>query len=153
MKNAIKQMLLFASAANVIGWVFMLIANFALPESFSGEVETILLFGWPFIVGSAYIFFDIKLDIDYTYSFVERFLIYLLNCIIWVMATILFVNLAIWLATHGPWYTQESTEVWNQSDGVAYEWMFVFLLFGVTFVMVACFFVRTIRYLSKKKRF
>lgn len=153
MRNAIKRMLLFASVANVISWAFMLIANFALPESFSGEVETILLFGCPFVVVSAYIIFDIKLDIDYTYSFVERFFIYLLNCVIWVMVTILFVNLAIWIATYGPWYTQENTEVWNQSDGVAYEWMFVFLLFGVTLVMVACFFVRTIRYLSKKKRF
>lgn len=136
MKNAIKQMALFAVLANVVCVV-------------SGLIQ--IGFLWPVVASIAYIFFDLKLDIDSTYRFTERFLIYFVITVIWWIVTVLFAVLTIWAVTEAPWVAVLEEGGYDlYSAGLIYGLMFILLYILVPFVMGIAFVIRSIRGAAKR---
>ncbi len=136
MKNAMKQMALFTLLINVIGVM-------------SGLVG--IAFLWPLVAGIAYIFFDIKIDIDSTYRFTERFLIYFVITVIWWIITFLFGAVTLWAVTNAPWVEMIEEKGYDlYSAGLIYGLMFIIMYICVTIVIGIAFVVRSIRGAGKR---
>ena len=136
MKNAMKQMALFALLANVIGVVTGLL-NFG--------------FVWPVVVSIAYIFFDLKLDINGTYRFTERFLIYFVITVIWWIITSFFAVITLWAVTNAPWVGGLEEGGYDLSyAGLIYGLMFALMYVCVPLVIGIAFVIRSIRGTGKK---
>lgn len=151
MRNAIKQMLLFTLLLNLIGGGGMLLSDYVLPEAIGETLEVYLLFVWPVIAIVLYIVFDLKLDIDETYRFTERFLIYLALMIIWLVLTWWINTLIIWLVDEGPLAVQGDPFMRYYSETMMYGLMFTFLWIGVAIAIGIGFIARTIIGLCKRK--
>lgn len=136
MKNAMKQMALFTLLINVIGVM-------------SGLVG--IAFLWPLVAGIAYIFFDIKIDIDSTYRFTERFLIYFVITVIWWIITFLFGAVTLWAVMNAPWVEMLEERGYDlYSAGLIYGLMFILMYICVTIVIGIAFVVRSIRGAGKR---
>jgi len=136
MKNAMKQMAVFALLANVIGVVSGLL--------YIGYV-------WPVVVSIAYIFFDRKLNIGSSYPFKERFLIYFVITVIWWSITLVFAAVTVWAVTNAPWVGVLEEGGYDLSyAGLIYGVMFALMYICVPLVIGAAFVVRTIRETGKR---
>ncbi|MBQ3027687.1 MAG: hypothetical protein IJD26_01305, partial [Lachnospiraceae bacterium] len=72
-KDTAKEILAFGTITNLIGWILMIIADFALEQAFGEEAMLVVGLGWPIVVAAAYIVFDLKQGLDGTAEPSERF--------------------------------------------------------------------------------
>lgn len=144
MKNAVKQMLLFTLLLNLIGGGGMLLSDYVLPEAIGETLEAYLLFVWPVIAIVLYIVFDLKLDIDETYRFTERMLIYVALMIIWLVLTWLLNTQLIWLVDEGPLAVQGDPFMRYYAETMMYSLVFIFVWVGVAIAIGVSFIVRSI---------
>ena len=136
MKNAMKQMALFALLANIIGVVCGLIG---------------LGFIWPPVAGIVYIFFDRRLNIGGEYRFKDRFLIYFAITVIWWSITLFFAVAFLWAATKAPWVEALEAGGYDPSyAGLIYGAMFILLYICVPFVIGIAFVVRSVQGAGKR---
>ncbi len=152
MRNAVKQMLLFTSLLNLIGGGGMLLSDYVLPEAIGETLEVYLVFVWPVIAIVLYIVFDLKLDIDETYRFTERFFIYLAVLIIWLVLTWWSNTQIIWLVDEGPLAVQGDPFMRYYAETMMYGLMFMFVWIGVAIAIGIAFIVRTMIGLYKRRR-
>lgn len=150
-KDTAKEILAFGTVTNVIGWILMIVADFALEIAFGEEAMLVVGFGWPIVVAVAYIVFDLKQGLDGTAEPSERFVECFVRGFVWSMVTGILLLLAVSLVGHGPWLSPEVAEVWFESDVIMYAVFGGIMIIGVVFVMVAWFMAREIYYLFKKK--
>lgn len=144
MKKAVKQMLLFTLLLNLIGGGGMLLADYVLPKDIGAQLEVYFLFGWPVIAIVLYIVFDLKLDIDETYRFTERLLIYLTLLIIWLLLTWGIDTQVCWLVDEGPLAVKRSPYERYYTESIVYGLMFIFGWIGVAIAIGVSFIVRSI---------
>ena len=152
MKNAVKQMLLFTLLLNVIGGGGMLLSDYVLPEAIGESLEVYFMFVWPVIAIVLYIVFDLKLDIDETYRFTERLLIYIGLMVIWLVLTWLLNTQLIWLVDEGPLAVTEDPFMRYYAETMMYSLMFMFVWIGVAIAIGVSFIVRSMIGLCKRKR-
>lgn len=151
MKNAVKQIVLFTLLLNLIGGGGMLLSDYVLPQAMGETLEVYLWFVWPMIAIVLYIVFDLKLDVDETYRFTERFFIYLAQLVIWLVLTWWINTQIIWLVDEGPLAVQGDPFMRYYAETMTYSLMFMFVWIGVAIAMVIAFIVRTIIGLWKRK--